>query len=88
LHQEVDGLNDALGQRTMELERQKSVMKHQALHDVLTGLPNRTLLEERAQQSFQIASREKFSCCLIMIDALAKSRKHNFQGVSKLFECT
>lgn len=68
LNQEVDGLHDSLRQRTLELERQKNVMKHQALHDVLTGLPNRTLLEERAQQSFQIAGRENFPCCFLMVD--------------------
>jgi len=68
LHDEVGGLNDALRRRSLELERQKNVMKHQALHDVLTGLPNRTLLAERAQQAFQIAEREKFSCCFMMID--------------------
>jgi len=68
LCQKHEALNDSLRQRTFELERQKSVMKHQALHDVLTGLPNRTLLIERAQQSFQIAGRESFSCCFLMID--------------------
>ncbi|MDQ6995752.1 MAG: bifunctional diguanylate cyclase/phosphodiesterase [Mariprofundaceae bacterium] len=68
LGKEVEISNDALRQRTLELERQKNIMKHQALHDVLTGLPNRTLLIERAQQSFQIARRENACCCLLMID--------------------
>ncbi|MDQ6973994.1 MAG: bifunctional diguanylate cyclase/phosphodiesterase [Mariprofundaceae bacterium] len=68
LGQEVECLNDTLRQRSLELDRQKNVMKHQALHDVLTGLPNRTLLAERAQQSFQIAKREKVTCCFLMVD--------------------
>ena len=68
LQQAYDGVNDALRRRNLELERQKQTMKHQALHDVLTGLPNRTLFLERAQQTFQIAGREKFPCCFLMID--------------------
>jgi len=68
LLQEVDSLTDTVRRRTLELERQKNAMKHQALHDILTGLPNRTLLVERAQQSFQIAGRENFPCCFLMLD--------------------
>jgi len=64
---EHDALKALMRQRTLELDRKNKAMEHQSLHDLLTGLANRTLLLERARHAFQIASREKFLCCFIMI---------------------
>ena len=43
-------------------------LRHQALHDHLTELPNRTLLFDRLQQAIHIARREKRWLVLIMMD--------------------
>ena len=45
-----------------------SAMRHQALHDGLTNLPNRILLHDRLQQSILISLREKKMFALIMMD--------------------
>ncbi|MDO8412904.1 MAG: EAL domain-containing protein [Gallionellaceae bacterium] len=43
-------------------------MRHQALHDGLTNLPNRILLHDRLHQAVLVGQREKKSFGLIMID--------------------
>ena len=45
-----------------------SAMRHQAMHDGLTTLPNRILLHDRLQQSILISLREKKMFALIMMD--------------------
>jgi diguanylate cyclase (GGDEF)-like protein len=42
--------------------------RHQALHDALTGLPNRTLLHQRAESAMQAARRAGRSTGLLIID--------------------
>ena len=39
-----------------------------ALHDSLTGLPNRTLLRDRLQQALLIGDRDKTSVALLIMD--------------------
>jgi diguanylate cyclase (GGDEF)-like protein len=51
-------LADSLTQANQELT-------HLALHDTLTGLPNRTLLADRIQQAIQVA-KERGSCFALM----------------------
>lgn len=43
-------------------------MRHQALHDALTNLPNRVLLYDRLQQAILLCLREKQTLSLIMVD--------------------
>jgi diguanylate cyclase (GGDEF)-like protein len=40
-----------------EIEKNEAVIKHQAYHDALTGLPNRALIKERLQETVE-SSRE------------------------------
>ena len=45
-----------------------NAMRHQALHDGLTNLPNRILLHDRLQQAILIGRREKKILALMMMD--------------------
>jgi diguanylate cyclase len=49
-------------------ERQAAQNQHQALHDSLTGLPNRTLLRDRTDQAIHQADRELVPAALLLID--------------------
>lgn len=53
-----------------KLKTQQDQMKHMALHDPLTGLPNRTLMQNRLAKLIQANQRENkpFAFCLIDID--------------------
>jgi len=43
-------------------------LRHQALHDALTGLPNRALIMDRAEQLLSRARRERFEPAAMFID--------------------
>ncbi|HEX4979666.1 MAG TPA: EAL domain-containing protein, partial [Acidimicrobiales bacterium] len=43
-------------------------MRHQALHDTLTGLPNRPLIEDRVHQAIRRAERTRSGLALMFID--------------------
>lgn len=47
---------------------QEKQIKHMALHDALTGLPNRVLLEERMEQALAQAKRNQSSMGVLFID--------------------
>ncbi len=53
-----------------ELQLVQERLSHQALHDTLTGLPNRALLLDRLEQAVLTANREhtSFSLCLLDLD--------------------
>ena len=51
-----------------ELRQQAEINEHQALHDALTGLPNRTLFRDRIVQAILAAQREGDSVAVMMID--------------------
>ncbi len=57
-----------LVQDVTELVNSTAALEHQALHDMLTGLPNRTLLMDRLQQVIQIAHRNGSHVALMLID--------------------
>ncbi len=68
LRRHTDKLEEMVRERTTELEHKSMALEHQTLHDGLTGLPNRSLLIERALQSLQFANRDEFPCSLLMLD--------------------
>lgn len=43
-------------------------LRHQALHDMLTGLPNRALLQDRMEQALCAAQRHEHSLALLLLD--------------------
>jgi diguanylate cyclase (GGDEF)-like protein len=50
------------------LRRTNAELQHLAVHDPLTGLPNRTLILDRLQQAMREAHRHEQQMALIMID--------------------
>lgn len=53
---------------TRRVSSQAQVLIHQALHDELTGLPNRVLFHDRLEQAIQRAQREGQTFALILMD--------------------
>jgi diguanylate cyclase (GGDEF)-like protein/PAS domain S-box-containing protein len=70
LHNEHGDLTGFLGiaYDVTERKRAEESIRHLAQHDALTGLPNRTLLEERLNQALARARREMTSVALMFID--------------------
>ncbi len=52
--------------RRLVLERQQA-LEHQALHDTLTGLPNRTLLQDRLQQEIHHLRRAGYGYLALLV---------------------
>lgn len=47
---------------------QQAELEHQALHDALTGLPNRTLLVDRLDHGLKRVQRDRISLALLLLD--------------------
>jgi diguanylate cyclase (GGDEF)-like protein len=52
----------------LDRERSEAVMRHQSLHDSLTGLPNRALLFDRVEHAFGRAERFGFGVAVLLLD--------------------
>ena len=50
------------------LRKRAQEHEHQALHDVLTGLPNRALFRDRVKQALRIADRENQTVAVMLMD--------------------
>ncbi|MBA1149218.1 EAL domain-containing protein [Ectothiorhodospiraceae bacterium WFHF3C12] len=48
--------------------RHKRELQHQATHDALTGLPNRTVFEDRLDQELRRARRNGTACAVVFVD--------------------
>jgi diguanylate cyclase (GGDEF)-like protein/PAS domain S-box-containing protein len=46
----------------------EEALRHQALHDGITGLPNRIFFRERLQQTIDLCARKRSSCALLIFD--------------------
>jgi len=72
LEDELRTANEQLEQRvrarTEELELVTEQLRHQALHDGLTGLPNRALLYDRIQQAILAMRRDSKPFALLFLD--------------------
>jgi len=57
-----------LAEANRELRQARDEAQRQAMHDSLTGLPNRTLLRDRLEQALLIGERDKTSVALLIMD--------------------
>jgi diguanylate cyclase (GGDEF)-like protein len=65
---QVGRLEEVVTLRTRGLEAANRQLHHLATHDVLTGLPNRLLLDDRLTQAMAHADRDKRSLALLVCD--------------------
>ena len=65
---ETQDLVTAFSELQRQIRARQTELEHQALHDSLTALPNRTLLRDRLNQAVASAHRERGSLALLMID--------------------
>ncbi len=65
---EIRQLAEAFNTMRKQIHQRQMALEHQAMHDSLTGLPNRMLLQDRLEQSINIMSRNETSMALLLID--------------------
>ncbi|HYV31031.1 MAG TPA: diguanylate cyclase, partial [Candidatus Binatia bacterium] len=63
-----------------ELIQVKDQAQHRALHDALTGLPNRTLLEDRLQQAIARSQRNREKLAVVFLDLDNFKQVNDAQG--------
>ena len=51
-----------------ERKAETEALQHRALHDALTGLPNRTFLRERLEEAVRVGERELKPCAVLLMD--------------------
>ncbi len=51
-----------------ERKAETEALQHRALHDALTGLPNRTFLRERLEEAVRVGEREMKPCAVLLMD--------------------
>ncbi len=56
------------GRISRHQERYQKELRHMALHDALTGLPNRLLLDDRLEQAIRTARRKRSYLAVFMLD--------------------
>ncbi|MGD8796829.1 MAG: diguanylate cyclase, partial [Thiohalophilus sp.] len=66
--QETAALVESFNEMAKQVRKRQSDLEYQALHDSLTGLPNRTLLQERIEYDIQMAERGNSTVSLLMLD--------------------
>jgi diguanylate cyclase len=65
---QVETLEQVVTARTQGLETANKQLRHLATHDVLTGLPNRVLMEDRIGQCIALADRQSQTFAVIVLD--------------------
>lgn len=65
---ECQELLSAFGEMQSRVINRESDLRHQAMHDALTGLPNRSLLKDRLTVALSAAKRENHGVALMLMD--------------------
>ena len=65
---EILNLVSAYNRMRELIQQRQTALEHQALHDALTGLPNRALLQDRLIHTINNSNRHKSSIAFMMID--------------------
>jgi diguanylate cyclase (GGDEF)-like protein len=68
LAQAMNQMAESIENSHVLLENSANKLKHQATHDALTGLPNRSLLEDRLKQAISYADRYHSMVTVVFID--------------------
>ena len=65
---EIHQLITAFNVMRNQVHQRQMALEHQTLHDALTGLPNRVLLQDRLEQAIEIMKRNNGSMALLLLD--------------------
>ena len=66
--QETQDLIDAFSEMSQQVHKRQNELEFQAMHDSLTGLPNRLMLQQRLEYHLLIATREQQNLIFMMLD--------------------
>ena len=66
--EETRNLVEAFAEMRSQIRSRQEALEHQALHDALTGLPNRSLLNDRLAHAIALGRREGRPLALLVID--------------------
>ena len=64
----LGGLGLALGRQSAAVRREAERTAHQAMHDELTGLPNRLLFRDRTERAIAAAHRDGVETAVLLMD--------------------
>ena len=67
-HRTNDGDTVIVYTDVSEIKNREARIHHMAMHDALTGLPNRTLFRDRIQQAVEASSRRKCVSAILCLD--------------------
>ena len=65
---EIFLLTDAFNKMRKQIHQRQLALEHQALHDALTGLPNRILHNDRLSQAIHIMARTQDKLAILLLD--------------------
>ncbi len=65
---EIHTLISAFNNMRQQIHHRQTALEHQALHDSLTGLPNRALFQDRLEQAINIAHRQNSNVAVMLLD--------------------
>ena len=65
---EINILVKAFNNMRKQVHHRQMVLEFQAMHDSLTGLPNRALLQDRLEQAIKQADRDDIGMSLLLLD--------------------